>query len=140
MNLKQNQKGFTIVELLIVIVVIAILAAISIVAYTGIQDRAKASAAESLATNISKKADIFYTLNSNYPATVTAFEAATGEAALDSKSQAALTITTPTDETTVQYQYCDAGDGAQIVWYDATTNGTKTVALGTQTSCAAPAS
>ena len=33
-------KGFTIVELLIVIVVIGILAAISIVAYNGIQDRA----------------------------------------------------------------------------------------------------
>lgn len=36
-----KQKGFTIVELLIVIVVIAILAAISVVAYTGIQNRAK---------------------------------------------------------------------------------------------------
>ena len=37
------KKGFTIVELLIVIVVIAILAAISVVAYNGIQDRAKQS-------------------------------------------------------------------------------------------------
>lgn len=37
---KQLRPGFTIVELLIVIVVIAILAAISIVAYRGIQDRA----------------------------------------------------------------------------------------------------
>ena len=37
-------RGFTIVELLIVIVVIAILAAISIVAYTGIQNRAIESA------------------------------------------------------------------------------------------------
>jgi len=36
-------RGFTIVELLIVVVVIAILAAISIVAYTGIQQRAKNS-------------------------------------------------------------------------------------------------
>ncbi|MBC7512702.1 prepilin-type N-terminal cleavage/methylation domain-containing protein [Candidatus Saccharibacteria bacterium] len=34
-------KGFTIVELLIAIVVIAILAAISIVAYNGVQQRAK---------------------------------------------------------------------------------------------------
>ena len=36
-----EQKGFTIVELLIVIVVIAILAAITIVSYNGIQNRAK---------------------------------------------------------------------------------------------------
>lgn len=38
--MKRSISGFTIVELLIVIVVIAILAAISIVAYTGIQARA----------------------------------------------------------------------------------------------------
>lgn len=36
-----RQKGFTIVELLIVIVVIAILAAITVVAYNGIQSRTK---------------------------------------------------------------------------------------------------
>lgn len=36
-----NVKGFTIVELLIVIVIIAILAAITIVSYTGIQNRAR---------------------------------------------------------------------------------------------------
>lgn len=41
------QAGFTIVELLIVIVVIAILAMISIVAYSGIQNRAYDSAVQS---------------------------------------------------------------------------------------------
>ena len=38
--MRQTKSGFTIVELLIVIVVIAILAAITIVAYNGIQNRA----------------------------------------------------------------------------------------------------
>lgn len=39
--MKKTMSGFTIVELLIVIVVIAILATISVVAYNGIQNRAK---------------------------------------------------------------------------------------------------
>ncbi|MCD8561687.1 type II secretion system GspH family protein [Candidatus Saccharibacteria bacterium] len=38
-----GRRGFTIVELLIVIVVIAILATITVVAYTGVQNRAKIS-------------------------------------------------------------------------------------------------
>ncbi|RYF28607.1 MAG: prepilin-type N-terminal cleavage/methylation domain-containing protein, partial [Chloroflexi bacterium] len=43
-----NNRGFTIVELLIVIVVIGILAAITIVAFNGIQNRGKAAAGQSL--------------------------------------------------------------------------------------------
>lgn len=38
-----QQRGFTIVELLIVIVVISILAAITVVAYTGVQERSRDS-------------------------------------------------------------------------------------------------
>lgn len=43
MKWAQKQTGFTIVELLIVIVVIAILAAVTIVAYNGIQNQARQS-------------------------------------------------------------------------------------------------
>ena len=51
---KQTLRGFTIVELLIVIVVIAILAAISVVAYNGIQDRAADTKRESDIASIEK--------------------------------------------------------------------------------------
>lgn len=45
--MRKSVSGFTIVELLIVIVVIAILAAISVVAYNGIQQRSRENAAKS---------------------------------------------------------------------------------------------
>lgn len=47
-------RGFTIVELLIVVVVIAILAAITIVAYNGIQDRAQDSRMKTAAGQVEK--------------------------------------------------------------------------------------
>lgn len=50
----EKQTGFTIVELLIVIVVIAILAAITIVAYNGIQTRARDSKVSTDLAQLSK--------------------------------------------------------------------------------------
>lgn len=71
---KQKQAGFTIVELLIVIVVIAILAAITIVAYNGIQARAQETAVRSDLSNAGKKMQLFYTDNSRYPNSITELE------------------------------------------------------------------
>ena len=53
-----NTKGFTIVELLIVIVVIGILAAITIVAFNGVQDRARTNKINSDLTMLSKAIQI----------------------------------------------------------------------------------
>lgn len=65
----KDQKGFTIVELLIVIVVIGILAAITIVAYNGIQNRSKTTAGQSLAGNVAKKLEAYNSVNGAYPTT-----------------------------------------------------------------------
>ena len=65
----KTRSGFTIVELLIVIVVIAILAAISIVAYNGIQERAKFSSMRSDIASLNKAIQLYYADNGSYPIT-----------------------------------------------------------------------
>lgn len=66
----QSKSGFTIVELLIVIVVIGILAAITIVAYSGITARGNTANATATAENISKKAEAYNADTTlGYPAT-----------------------------------------------------------------------
>lgn len=64
----EKKNGFTIVELLVVIVVIGILAAITIVAYNGIQSRANNTAVESDLTTTAKKLELYKVVNNNvYP-------------------------------------------------------------------------
>lgn len=67
-----KQKGFTIVELLIVIVVIGILAAITTVAYNGIQNRARTATIKSDLSQADKQLKVFKAGSSSgkYPATV----------------------------------------------------------------------
>lgn len=63
----RTKTGFTIVELLIVIVVIAILAAITVVAYNGISNRADFSKKQSDLAAIVKALELYKTDNGRYP-------------------------------------------------------------------------
>ena len=71
------EGGFTIVELLIVVVVIAILAAITIVSYNGITTRANGSAAQGSASTLQKKVETYAADSTvgNYPLTLAALTA-----------------------------------------------------------------
>ena len=66
-SLKQKSKGFTIVELLIVIVVIAILATLVIVTFTGIQQKARDSKRETDIDALDSHLEAFYANNGYYP-------------------------------------------------------------------------
>ena len=97
--MRRTQSGFTIVELLIVIVVIGILAAITIVAYNGIQDRARISSVNSALSQSAKKLKLFQVDNPDtYPA-------AAGANGLD--NLAPLGIVNTSD---VSYQYSSSAN------------------------------
>jgi prepilin-type N-terminal cleavage/methylation domain-containing protein len=61
-----TQAGFTIVELLIVIVVIGILAAITIVAYNGVQNKAYDTTVQADLRNLSTRIEMFNVDNGKY--------------------------------------------------------------------------
>lgn len=65
--LGKKQTGFTIVELLIVVVVIAILATISVVAYKGIQQRATNAAINEAASSTLRVVEAYIAVNGKYP-------------------------------------------------------------------------
>lgn len=65
--MRKSTSGFTIVELLIVVVVIAILAAISVVAYTSIQERARDSIRADAMAKIERALELYKTDHGRYP-------------------------------------------------------------------------
>lgn len=66
-SLKRKQSGFTIVELLIVIVVIGILAAIVITTFTGVQKKARDADRKSDANAIYSQVEVYFAQNGKYP-------------------------------------------------------------------------
>ena len=94
-------RGFTIVELLVVIVVIGILAAITIVSYAGISSRATVASLTSSLDNTSKQLKIDQVLNSAYPDTLVA---ANGGKGIPTSS--GTTYQYITDNTTSPQTFC----------------------------------
>ncbi len=152
LNSKVKQSGFTIVELLIVIVVIAILAAITIVAYNGIQNRAKSSASQSLAANVAKKIEAYNTIGGVYPATVADFTGnvapagytgSMAEAKLDNASSVVatnpMTASASTNGTIVSYIPCTtASRGGYVVYWDFSNSVQAVVRAGSAPVLASP--
>jgi prepilin-type N-terminal cleavage/methylation domain-containing protein len=91
--MRKSTSGFTIVELLIVIVVIGILAAITIVAYNGIQGRTYDASVQSDMRTIAKKFELgrVDSLTDSYPTTN-----ATIAAVVDVKVNKGGYVTSPT--------------------------------------------
>lgn len=101
----KTKSGFTIVELLIVIVVIGILAAITIVAYNGIQERARVSSVSSALNQAAKKVAVWQVDNVSASPTCINFNSlfdSTGSSCSFSKGD-------------INYQYTAGTNGAYCV-------------------------
>ena len=106
MYLNERRRGFTIVELLIVIVVIGILAAVTLIVYNGISNKAKVSNVQAAISQTSRKITAYALTNQDvYPSTL---------------DDAGIT-----DTNDVSYQYVvDNGSNPRTFCIAATTQGT----------------
>ncbi len=148
-NITNSNKGFTIVELLIVIVVIAILAAITIVAYNGITARANTSSAQSTAATVIKKAEAYNAEKGNYALVTSEFTGDQSTSWAISSSQVNFnTPTATTSNNTVRYLKCAAStvanqaaitasniSGVKVQYWNYQTPGIAELTTGNATSC-----
>lgn len=119
MTISTNKSGFTIVELLIVIVVIGILAAITIVAFNGIQNRANDTSVQSDLTAFKKKMELYLIDSTDglYPNTSTAL------GTLGMKFNTSSYAVTPT--TSINALYCMTPDRLTYALLSLTKSGKK---------------
>ena len=126
---RRHIAGFTIVELLIVIVVIAILAAITVVAYNGIQQRARDADRVNDMNVIKKSLALFYAETGYYPARPQFFNATYRRDTLQIPDSAVNPPGTNTSNTigycwsTSPIQYCYVGTPASGGSFDCGTSG-----------------
>lgn len=90
-SLKRKQSGFTIVELLIVIVVIGILAAIVITTFTGVQKKGRDADRKSDINAIDSQVEVYFAENAKYPSLTDMNTASFRSANLKGLSDDALT-------------------------------------------------
>jgi prepilin-type N-terminal cleavage/methylation domain-containing protein len=114
-----NNRGFTIVELLIVIVVIGILALLVITTYSGIQQKARNSQRQTDVQSMQTQLEAFFSQNGYYPSLAdmnsstwrgTNMKSLDNDALIDpsNPNQSNALVATPTDK---QYAYAVTDSG-----------------------------
>ena len=118
---QNTRRGFTIVELLIVIVVIGILAAIVIVAYNGVTQQARVASIKSDLDGAVKQLSIDQVNNSAYPATVAA---ANNDAGL--KASPGTTYQYAVDNSASPQTFCITATNGTTSYFVSSTNNVAT--------------
>ena len=113
-------KGFTLVELLIVIVVIAILAAISIVAYNGVTNKARDDERVADARDIINAAAVYNSENAHWPTISELGSFNTVKLSDQTKSRLGTVAPSAGDKNKYQYKLCGTAPnftGAKVTYW-----------------------
>jgi len=71
MNKMKNRKGFTLIELIVVLAVLAIIMAIAVPRFIGVQEKAKVNADISTKEMVTKAAELYFASTTSASTTVT---------------------------------------------------------------------
>ena len=122
-------KGFTLVELLIVIVVIAILAAISIAAYNGVSNKARDGERLASARDIINAAAVYNSEKGHWPTIAELGSFNTIKLSDQIKSRLGTTAPNPGDKSKYQDQLCGTAPGftgAKVTYWKEVIDGHET--------------
>lgn len=143
----RKANGFTVVELLVVLVIIALLAGIVAYSSRSIQARSRSSTASSNAEMVIRKAESWRAALGSYPtyAQLSTGKINAGDATLTGPAESRITdatntlldaaTSTPTNELKTAYRACTTG--AQTEWYDDISSAVKYIGVGGASSTAA---
>lgn len=93
---RQGRRGFSLVELLVVITIIAVLTAVVVFSIRGVSNNSKKAACQSNVATVQKASDAYYAQNGSYAASIDALVTA-------NLLRSAPTATVPNDGYTVTY-------------------------------------
>lgn len=133
--MNRRQSGFTLVELAIVIVIIAILASITIFTYSKVQVNSRDSTRSSRVTLITDALEKYYTKNGEYPSCANLTQSGSAVASLLGIDPTILVTPTASSSTTNSITTCSdltAGSGPDIYAY----KGDGSTACSTGSACA----